>query len=100
MPRNPLKFGSKDSSGWRRRNFPGQVQGTFNPETHAVCGWNKLLNELHLTEEEAVLSVATNDKLGAKLRVFVQRVHRAHYVPEDVLTLLKLGRESGDADAE
>jgi hypothetical protein len=90
----------------------GQGHGTFNPETHVVCGWNKLLNELHLTEEAALLAVATNDKLGIKLRVFARRVHRARYVPEDVLTLLNLSRGSGngslairnlrrgDADAE
>lgn len=74
----------------------GKAQGAFNPETHVACGWNKLLNELHLTEGEALLAVATNDKLGAKLRTFVLRVHRAHYVPEDVLLLLGLSRESGD----
>ena len=74
----------------------GQMQAAFNPQTHAACDWNKLLNELHLTEEAALLAMAANDTLGAKLRVFVRRVHRAHYVPEDVLTLLHLGRESGD----
>ena len=92
MPRKPSR--SKDSG--RRCFVFGQAQGIFNPETHVVCSWNKLLNELHLTEEAALLAVATNDDLGAKLRTFVLRVHHAHYVPEDVLMLMKLGRESGD----
>ena len=74
----------------------GQVQAPFNPDTHVVCGWSKLLNEMHLTEDAALLAVATNDKLGTKLGTFVRRVHRARYVPEDVLTLLGLSRESGD----
>jgi hypothetical protein len=77
MQREPSKVG--------RRTVFGQMQITFNPETHVVCGWNKLLNELHLTEEAARLAVATNDQLGTKLRMFVLRVHRARYVPEDVL---------------
>jgi hypothetical protein len=93
MPRNPSKVG-KDS-GWHRTVF-GQMGGIFLPEMHVVCGWDKLLNELHLTEEAALLAVATNDKPGAKLRTFVRRVHRGRYVPEDVLILLHLNRESGD----
>lgn len=61
-----------------------------------MCGWSKLLTELHLTEETARLAVATNDTPGANLRTFVRRVHRGRYVPEDVLALLNLSRESGD----
>jgi hypothetical protein len=72
------------------------MHGIFNPEMRVVCGWDKLLNELHLTGEEAVLAVARNDKLGTKLRRFARRVHRARYVPEDVLLLLDLDRKSGD----
>ena len=94
MLRKPPKVGFKDS-GWHRTAF-GQVQGTFIPEMHVACDWDKLLDELHLTEEAARLAVATNDKLGANLRVFVPRMHRARYVPEDVLTLLNLSRESRD----
>ena len=90
MSRKPSKVGFRDS-GWRRTTF-----GTFLPEMHVACDWDKLLSELHLTEDEALLAVATNDKLGIKLRVFARRVHRARYVPEDVLTLMNLSRESGD----
>jgi hypothetical protein len=94
MPRKPPKVGFRDS-GWHHTVF-GQAQGIFNPEAHVVCGWNKLLNELHLTEEAALYAVATNDKLGAKLRMFARRVFRERYVPEDVLLLLDLNRKSGD----
>jgi hypothetical protein len=87
MPRKLSKLG---------RIVFGQMQGTFNPEMHVVCGWNKLLDELHLTEEAARLAVAANDTLGANPRVFAWRVHRARYVPEDVLILLDLNRKSGD----
>jgi hypothetical protein len=72
MPRKPSR--SKDSG--RRCFVFGQAQGIFNPETHVVCSWNKLLNELHLTEEAALLAVATNDDLGAKLRTFAARAPR------------------------
>ena len=78
------------------RTVFGKAQGAFNPETHVPCGWDNLLSELHLTEEAALLAVAANDKLGSKLRTFVMRVHRAHFVPEDVLLLMSLNRESGD----
>jgi hypothetical protein len=94
MLRKSPRVGFRDS-GWHRTVF-GQAHGIFNPEMHVVCGWDKLLRELHLTEEAALLAVATNDKLGIKLRVFARRVYRARYVPEDVLTLLNLSRESGD----
>ena len=73
----------------------GQTLAAFNPQTHAACDWSKLLNDLHLTEEAALLAVAANDTLGAKLRVFVRRVHRVRYIPEDVLMLLNLNKESG-----
>jgi hypothetical protein len=94
MPRKPSKVGFRDS-GWHRTVF-GQVQGTFLPQMHVACGWDKLLNELHLTDEAALSAVATNDKAGMKLRRFARRVHRARYVPEDVLLLLDLNRKSGD----
>ena len=90
MSRKPPKVGFRDS-GWRRT-----ACGTFLPEMHVACDWDKLLSELHLTEEEALLAVATNDKLGTKLRVFARRVHQGRYVPEDVLTLLNLSLESGN----
>jgi len=82
------------NSGWHRTVF-GPARGIFNPEMHVICGWDKLLNELHLTEEAALLAVTTNGKLGIKLRVFARREFRARYVPEDVLILLDLNRESG-----
>lgn len=85
MPRKPSKPGAFN-----------QAQSAFIPEMHVVCGWNTLLKELHLTDDAAVLAVAANDTLGAKLRTFVRRVHRARYVPEDVLILLDLNRKSGD----
>jgi len=72
----------------------GHAQGAFIPEMHVVCGWDKLLVELDLTEEAARLAVARNDKLGAKLRTFALRVHRVRYVPENVLVLLDLSRAS------
>ena len=74
----------------------GQMQGTFLPEMRVACGWDKLLNELHLTEEAALLAVAMNDKCGIKLREFARRMCQARYVPEDVLILLDLNRKSGD----
>ena len=82
--------------GRRGRFIFGQRQTTFNPETHDACGWNALLSALNLTEEAALLAVATNDKLGGKLRTFVRRVHRVRFVPEDVLLLLHLRGQSGD----
>jgi hypothetical protein len=82
-------------------NSWGRVQerrktGDFIPETHAVCSWDKLLSELQLTEEQAVMAVARGDVLGQKLRVFVRRVCQERYVPEDVLGLLELTKSSGD----
>jgi hypothetical protein len=70
--------------------------GDFMPETHAACGWDKLLSEMQLTEEQALMAVECGDVLGQKLRVFVRRVCRERYVPEDVLSVLKLTKSSGE----
>src|ERR1700739_4633121 len=90
MHGNPPK-----DTGWHRTVF-GQVRGAFQPELHVICGWDKLLNEMHLTEEAALLAVATNGALGMKLRGFARREFRVRFVPEDVLILLDLNRQSGD----
>ena len=90
MQGNPPK-----DTGWHRTVF-GQVQGAFQAELRVICGWDKLLNELHLTEEAALSAVAENGALGTKLREFARREFRARFVPEDVLILLDLNRQSGD----
>jgi hypothetical protein len=69
--------------------------GDFIPETHASCSWGKLLSEMELTEEQALMAVACGDILGQKLRIFVRRVCQQRYVPEDVLSVLKLTQSSG-----
>ena len=74
----------------------GRKTGDFIPETHAVCGWDKLLSEMQLTEEQALMAVECGDVLGQKLRIFVLRVCNQQYVPEDVLSVLKLTKRSGD----
>ena len=78
-------------SGQERRNT-----GDFIPETHAVCGWDKLLSEMQLTEEQALIAVECGDVLGQKPRIFVRRVCQQRYVPEDVLSVLELTKSSGD----
>ena len=70
--------------------------GDFVPETHTECGWDKLLREMDLTEEQALMAVECGDDLGQKLRIFVRRVCQQLYVPEDVLSVLKLSRSSGE----
>ena len=51
---------------------------------------------MELTEEQALTAVERGDVLGQKLRVFVQRVCQQRYIPEDVLSILKLTKRSGD----
>jgi len=81
-------------NGWRRVQERRKT-GDFMPETHSICGWDKLLSELQLTEEEAMTAVGRGDELGQKLRIFVWRVCQERYIPEDVLCLLQLTRRSG-----
>jgi hypothetical protein len=80
----------------RQRVQVRRKTGDFMPETHEVCGWDKLLSELQLTEEQALMSVVCGDVQGQKLRIFVRRVCQQRYVPEDVLSLLQLTKSSGD----
>jgi hypothetical protein len=81
-------------NGWRRVQ-ESRKTGDFIPETHAVCGWDKLLSEMQLTEEQALMAVECGDVLGQKLRIFVRRVCQQRYVPENVLSVLELTERSG-----
>jgi hypothetical protein len=87
--------GAMGFNGWRSVQESRQTDD-FVPETHAACGWDKLLSEMQLTEEQALMAVECGDVLGQKLRVFVRRVCRERYVPEDVLSILKLTKSSGE----
>jgi hypothetical protein len=86
--------GATGFNGWRSVQERRKT-GDFMPETHAVCSWDKLLSELQLTEEQALMAVACGDVLGQKLQIFVRRVCQERYVPEDVLSVLKLTERSG-----
>jgi hypothetical protein len=95
MTELPPTKGTIGFNGWRSVQG-GRKTGDFIPETHAVCGWDKLLSEMQLTEEQALMAVECGDVLGQKLRIFVLRVCNQQYVPEDVLSVLKLTKRSGD----
>jgi hypothetical protein len=88
----------KESTGFncRRSVQERRKTGEFLPETHEVCGWDKLLSELQLTEEQALMAVVCGDVQGQKLRIFVRRVCQQRYIPEDVLSVLHLTKNSGD----
>ena len=90
----PAMNGAPGFNGWRRVQERRKT-GDFVPEAHSICGWDKLLSELQLTEEQALTAVECGDVLGQKLRVFVRRVCQERYIPEDVLCLLQLTRRSG-----
>jgi hypothetical protein len=90
----PMK-GAIGFNGWRSVE-QSRKAGYFIPETHAECGWDKLLSEMELTEEQASMAVACGDVLGQKLRSFARRVCQQRYVPEDVLSILKLTQSSGE----
>ena len=45
---------SSGSDGWRSVE-QSRKAGYFIPETHAVYGWDKLLSEMELTEEQALM---------------------------------------------
>ena len=90
----PIK-GATGFNGWRSIQERRKI-GDSIPETPAVCGWDKLLSEMQLTEEQALMAVECGDVLGQKLRIFVLRVCNERYVPEDVLSVLKLTKRSGD----
>jgi hypothetical protein len=64
----PMK-GTIGFNGWRSVQ-ESRKTGYFIPETHAVCGWYKLLSEMELTEEQALIAVECGDVLGQKLRNF------------------------------
>lgn len=46
------------------------------------CSWDTLLEKEHLTEEEAICNV--------RVRMWVQRNHRSHFVPTEVLRVMNL----------
>jgi hypothetical protein len=95
MTELPPTKGAIGFNGWR--SVPkSRETGGFIPEMHAVCGWDKLLSEMELTEEQALMAVECGDALGQKLLVFVRSVCQQQYVPEDVLSVLKLTKRSRD----
>lgn len=82
-------------NGWRRVQECRNT-GDFTPETYTVCDWDKLLIELHLTEEQALMAVVCGDVSGHKLRLFALRFCQHRYIPEDVLSFLQLTKSSGE----
>lgn len=94
MTRMPAMKGATGFNGWRHVQERRKT-GDFMPETHSICGWDKLLSELQLSEEQAMTAMECGNELGQKLRIFVRRVCQERYIPEDVLCLLQLTWRSG-----
>jgi hypothetical protein len=59
--------------------------------------WDRLLTELGLTEAEALEAVLQRNETGQPIRHFVHLQFREHYVPEDVLLAMDMGREAAEA---
>lgn len=95
MTELPPTKGAVGFNGWRSVQ-KSRKTGDFIPETHAICSWDKLLSEMQLSEEQALMAVERGDVLGQKLRIFIRRVCQQRYVPEDVLSVLKLTQSSGE----
>jgi hypothetical protein len=94
MTRMPAMKGATGFNGWRHVQERRKACD-FTPETHSICGSDKLLSELQVSEEQAMMAVECGDELGQKLRIFVRRVCQERYIPEHVLCLLQLTRRSG-----
>jgi hypothetical protein len=45
----------RDRFQWLAQRPESRKTGDFIPETHAVCGWDKLLGEMELNEEQALM---------------------------------------------
>lgn len=84
-----LEIGPFHLGLWR----PQQIGScTLEPivETH----WDKFLNDLGLTESEALEAIARDGEAGDSIGRFVDNFSHNHFVPEDVLRTLHQRRKA------
>jgi hypothetical protein len=75
--RNAAHFQLK---GWASRN-----QGFFQSDLPEIAEWDRLLRQLGLDDSQALEAVKANGDAGKRLRKFVCRAFRQHFVPEVVI---------------
>jgi hypothetical protein len=70
---------------WRVRHL-----GVFVPEAVEAALWDQFLDDLGLTEREALDAIIRGGDVGASIRRFVRDSCRDHFIPEDVLRAVNL----------
>jgi len=76
-------------AGWLRQRTERSA-GLFRELPPQPTAWEVLLGEMGLREHEAAQAALRMDVRGVRLRDFVKREKFSRFVPEEILTALKL----------
>ena len=77
-------------TGWpRRSSSPFGNANSFKFEAPQAAEWDQLLTNLALTDSEALEAVKTEGEKGERLRNFVLRFFRDHFVPEAAINAVR-----------
>jgi len=77
-------------SPWRSHNSATRIHAA------EVALWDRLLEDLGMTEAEAVKAVVEGQDAGQPIRRFVRQAFREHFVPEDLLQAMDMERDSAE----
>lgn len=79
----------RNAENFQLKGWAGQNQGYFRSDLPEIAEWDRLLRHLGLNDSQALEAVKSDGEAGERLRKFVCRVFRQHFVPEVVIQAVR-----------